>query len=190
MTNRAYDTTASQFSDTSEYNRMAFVVQQLLSRVSTCAVVRVVAVNAATGTVDISPMVHQVDGRGQPMPHGTIFDAPYIRLQAGSSAIILDPVAGDIGLAFFASHDISKVKATRAPALPGSKRRHSLSDALYVGGILNQAPTQYIKFRNGGIDIVADVVNVSGDVVANGTSLHTHKHSGVSTGGGQTGFPV
>lgn len=30
----------------------------------------------------------------------------------------------------------------------------------------------------------------SGDVTGQGTSLHTHKHGGVQTGGGQTGVPV
>lgn len=30
----------------------------------------------------------------------------------------------------------------------------------------------------------------TGDVTASGTSLHTHKHSGVTTGGGDTGGPV
>jgi len=46
------------------------------------------------------------------------------------------------------------------------------------------------------IQIVAPVVNVtstiisSGDVVAGGKSLMTHKHSGVRSGGDQTGTPV
>lgn len=33
-------------------------------------------------------------------------------------------------------------------------------------------------------------ITASVDVVANGTSLHNHKHSGVTTGSGQTGTPV
>jgi phage baseplate assembly protein gpV len=46
------------------------------------------------------------------------------------------------------------------------------------------------------LDIVAPAVSitstvtVSGDVTAGGKSLMTHKHGGVSTGGGQTGTPV
>lgn len=46
------------------------------------------------------------------------------------------------------------------------------------------------------LDIVApsveitSTVTVSGDVVAGGKSLKTHKHGGVATGGGQTGMPV
>jgi len=33
-------------------------------------------------------------------------------------------------------------------------------------------------------------MTVTGDVTANGTSVHTHKHGGVTTGSGQTGTPV
>lgn len=33
-------------------------------------------------------------------------------------------------------------------------------------------------------------ITTPGDVTANGTSVHTHKHGGVTTGGGQTGTPV
>lgn len=33
-------------------------------------------------------------------------------------------------------------------------------------------------------------MTVTGDVTAAGTSVHTHKHGGVQTGGGQTGTPV
>ena len=33
-------------------------------------------------------------------------------------------------------------------------------------------------------------MTVTGDVTAQGTSVHTHKHSGVTVGSGQTGVPV
>ena len=66
------------------------------------------------GFVDVHPMVAQVDGKGQPTPHGVIYGLPYIRVQGGSNAVILDPQVGDIGLAVFCAQDISKVKATKA----------------------------------------------------------------------------
>ena len=45
------------------------------------------------------------------------------------------------------------------------------------------------------VEIVGNVtvsgsVTASGDVVGQGTSLHTHRHSGVSTGSSNTGTPV
>jgi hypothetical protein len=65
----------------------------------------------------------------------------------------------------------------------------------------------YIRLENGTVHIKGNVqlegdltqtgnTNVTGtvavtqDVTANGTSLHTHKHSGVQAGGAQTGAPV
>jgi len=43
--------------------------------------------------------------------------------------------------------------------------------------------------NDGNVRITGNLI-VSGDVTGTGTSLHTHKHSGVSTGAGQTGSPV
>ena len=46
------------------------------------------------------------------------------------------------------------------------KRQHSYSDAIYLGGVLNAEPSQYVKFANDGIDIVSPlVVNVNGNTV-------------------------
>jgi len=42
----------------------------------------------------------------------------------------------------------------------------------------------------GGNATLGGSLTVTGDVTAQGTSLHTHKHSGVTTGSGQTGAPV
>src|SRR6185312_7579436 len=68
-------------------------------------------------------------------------------------AIILDPQVGDIGIAIFADHDISSVAANKAQANPGSWRRFSMADALYVGGLLNGVPGQYVQFSSAGIEL-------------------------------------
>lgn len=47
----------------------------------------------------------------------------------------------------------------------------------------------YIQITEAGITIHG-TVTVTGDVIADGISLKTHKHGGVTTGGGQTGVPV
>mgnify|MGYP000048770036 CR=1 FL=1 len=51
-----------------------------------------------------------------------------------------------------------------------------------LNGALNQTSGSAATFSGS--------MNVTGDVVAAGTSVHTHKHGGVTTGGGQTGTPV
>src|ERR1700674_817958 len=82
----------------SRFNILSFLIQQALGRVSTMKVVKVNAVtadpNGGPPTVDVQPLVNQLDGQGNATPHGTIFGIPVWRMQAGATAIILDPVIG------------------------------------------------------------------------------------------------
>lgn len=191
-----------------EYNRQRFVIDQALRRVQTAMLVKVLAVTNAGGVspvgfVDILPLVNQIDGAGNPVPHIAIHNVPYNRLQGGANAVIIDPVVGDIGMAAFASRDITKVKKTRRQANPGSLRTHNWADGMYFGGFLNAAPSQYIQFSAAGItihslaavNVVAPIINLG----ATGQSLrafvtsafqalfNSHTHPGDS--GGTTGAP-
>jgi len=105
------------------------------------------------GYVDVTPLVNQLDGQGNPTPHVTIYNVPYFRLQGGTNGIIIDPQKGDIGVAVFASRDISQVKSTKKQGNPGSHRQYSFADGMYLGGMLNGTPTQYIQFSTAGIRI-------------------------------------
>jgi len=188
----------------SEYGQIAFIVRSILGRNATATLVQVKAVTntgavAPVGLIDVQPMVAQLDGKGQPTPHGIIHNVPYLRIQGGLNAVIIDPVVGDIGIAVFGSHDLSSVKANKAPSNPGSRRRFDMADALYIGGVLNATPTRYIQFDADGnvtikpaamVTILGDLVVTGGDVTADGVSLKTHVHSGVTTGGGDTGPPA
>lgn len=141
-----------------EYNRIAFAIQQALSKMQTATLVRVDAVTnvgdvSPVGFVDVTPLVNQLDAAGNPTPHATIYGLPYVRLQGGTNAIIIDPQVGDIGLCVFASRDLSKVKSTRGAANPGSLRQYSFSDGMYLGGMLNGTPTQYVRFSPAGIEL-------------------------------------
>lgn len=242
-----------------EYNKVSFAFQQMLAKMQTAIPVKVVSCTNsggldAVGFVDVVPMVHQLAADGTTVPHTTIFNLPYSRMQGGSNAVIIDPQAGDIGVAVFASRDISKVKKTRKANPPGSHRKYSFADGMFLFGMLNSAPTQYIQFNESGIkiysptqvkleapdvQIIAQTVVVDAstsatvttptftvngstvlnggltqgggsgggtahfasdvhsdgtvsadvDVTGNGTSLHSHTHSGVQTGSGNTGAP-
>lgn len=143
-----------------EYGALMFLISQALARLSTSTLVRVVAVTnaggvAPVGFVDVQPLVNQLDGAGNAVPHAVLHNLPYFRLQGGTDAIILDPKVGDLGIAVFASRDISAVKASKAQANPGSWRSHDMADGLYVGGLLNGTPVQYVQFTAGGINVVS-----------------------------------
>lgn len=96
---------------------------------------------------------------------------------------------------------------------PGSNRKNDMSDMVYLMTMIGLAPTQYVQFVNGSTPQITihspgtitidaptitsngtwnhtGTITATGDVTGNGTSLHTHKHGGVTTGSGQTGAPV
>lgn len=161
--------------DASTFNVIMFIVQSILGRARTCVLVKVMAIEAAgelapVGTLDAMPLVNQVDGIGTSTPHATIFNLPYLRLQGGANAVVMDPQVGDIGIAVIADRDSSAVKATKAQANPGSKRRFDLADGIYVGGILNGAPDQYVRFTDEGVKVADKNGNVV-NMVATGIEL-------------------
>lgn len=153
---------------TSDINAMSFLIAQMLGRISTATPVKVMAVypaavgdlTATLGTVDVLPLVNQQDGAGKITKHQTVYGISYSRIQGGKSAIIMDPKVGDRGWLISASRDISSVKANRDQANPGSRRRFSLSDGMFVGGLLNDAPTNYIQVD----DVLGVVINTPKDL--------------------------
>lgn len=141
-------------------NGLSFLIKQFMSKVWTSAVVRVEAVTndggvEPVGSVDVTPLVHQINGIGAATPHAVIHGMPYFRIQGGANAMIMDPKVGDIGVAVFASRDISAVKASKGPNVPGSFRRFDPADGLYIGGFLNGVPTQYVRFTDDLIEVIS-----------------------------------
>ena len=190
---------------TSMYNAAAFLTKMMMGKMATAALVTVQGVTndggvSPVGSVNVQQMVSQTDGYGNTQPHGVAFNLPYHRLQGGTNAVIIDPQVGDIGVAVFASRDISLVKRTRAPGLPGSKRRFDPSDGLYLGGFLNGVPTQWVQFLQDGVQLGAGgntaTLSSAGfaieapTVTHNGVDIgHRHVHS-ESGGSGDGGPPV
>lgn len=208
MANEAYAGQQRVTSGNDDINQLDFIVRSILSGQATTTLVEVKAVTndggvSPVGMVDVKPMVAQIDGKGDATPHGVIHNVPYFRLQGGQNAVILDPAVGDIGIAVFASRDISSVKNTKKAGNPGSRRQFDWADALYLGGVLNSAPVRYIQFDSDGNVTIkpAAKVTVDGDlhctgtmtadvdVIGNGVSLHDHTHGGVQSGSSDTEPP-
>lgn len=138
---------------TDEFNRQDFLVRQIMNGMATATLVLVKAVNG--DTVNVQPMVAQIDGAGNAIPHGIINAMPWFSLRSGASAIIAPPKVGDIGLAIFCHNDTSVVRNKKAPAQPGSRRRFDWADGIYLGGLLGPAPTQFIRIDDDGISVQA-----------------------------------
>ena len=152
------------------------------------------------GTVDAKPLVKIMCADGQTAEYPELYNLPFMRYQGGANAVICDPQVGDIGIAVFASRDISAVKRARGHAPCGSLRRFSLSDGMYVGAILDGIPSQYIHFDTAGITILSPkkitleapeilidspIIRVTGNFEQTGTKGQHSTFSGniVTTGG-------
>lgn len=175
------------------WNGQRFLIQQQMLGLNTSLPVRVLSVKASgvnpVGFVSIQILVDQVTGNDKTVSHGEIPNVPYFRLQGGANAVIIDPEVGDIGMACFASRDISAVKNARQEAPPGSRRAHDFSDAMYVGGLLNGTPAQYIQFTEGGIIVhsptnikaeapTVDVVTTTANITATNTNINSNVNMG------------
>ncbi len=193
-----------------KFNPTAFLVSQMLSRVRTITLAKVMSVtNSGTdipaGTVDVQPLVSMVDGIGNATSHGTVYKIPYFRFQSGANALIMDPVVGDIGIMLVCDRDISAVKASRQASAPPSGRAFDFSDGLFIGGVLGAVtPTQYTRFDANGMtisDANGNTITMSATginiqpapgktVTIDGIVFETHIHSGVTTGSDDSGPPV
>jgi hypothetical protein len=194
-----------------EYQMLQFLISQRLLKVQTVTLVEVTAVYgggvAPVGTLDVLPLVDQIDGAGNAIAHETLFNRPYVRAQGGQNAVIVDPVIGDIGVMVFGSRDLSAVLASGQEGPPASRRSFDYADGLYLYSIPRVAPTTYIQVSSAGIVMHASTVNINGAVISNsgevtdgaGVVLGTHVHPGQgsleapSSGGpvtGDTGPPT
>ncbi|MUG04165.1 baseplate assembly protein [Bombella sp. ESL0378] len=186
-----------------------------INQIGPSMLVQVVDVSAEpasiTGKVTVRPMVQQQDALSRPLAHDIIHNVPYLRIQGGTSALIIDPKPGDIGFIIISGRDHTHAVTTRQPSPPASFRQFALQDCVYVGGFLNNGPNQFIQATEQGWRIVTpgtvsieaqgevtinaaklsancDIVT-NGDVKAGSISLTQHTHNGVQPGSGDTGPP-
>lgn len=197
----------------SEANRIAFAVERILARLDIAKPVKVVAVHAGSGTppgactVDVQPLVSQLDGNNNAVEQGTVYGIPVLRQSGNGWTVVIDPKAGDFGFVVCADRDISTVAASPGVGKPGSNRRFSISDGIFVGGILNNPRDgeSYLWLRDdgtfklaaaGGLVLESDTngkltltgdLDVTGQVTAHSTTpalkvtLTQHRHSANNT---------
>ncbi|USB65953.1 hypothetical protein [Klebsiella pneumoniae] len=185
-------------------NMMEYVISKMISGMSFISIVRVIEIND-DGTIDLENMLHETNANGESLNDGgKFYNIPFLRLLRGNSAIIMDPVVGDIGLMAVCDRDTTLVRKSKSPSIPGSERFHNYADGVYLTSIstLNEHPTQFIEFNENGITVNAPMglhvignvttegsITASGDVIGGGISLDNHVHGGVTSGGSTTSGP-
>lgn len=189
-------------------NADAFTIVKFLKGLAGPTLVRVVSCTnnggvSAYGFVNVLPLVNQLNGEGQPTPHGVVNNMMYSRLQGGSNAVICDPEPNDVGIAIFCTRDVSAVKAaaaqggTIAQQSPPSFRWWDWADGVYLGWVLNRLPSQYFQLlQNGaGINVVspqqitltAPTVTINASTGVNVNTPTTALSQNLTIGGTTTG---
>ena len=146
----------------SDYSKVAFLVRQIQAQLEVMMPVQVMTFHAGTGspptpgTVDVQLLVSQLDGNGNAVQQGIVYGLSCFRLQGGPWAVVMDPAANDFGFIIAASRDITAVKAKPGIQNPGSLRKYSYSDGVYLGGALNAVPSGTFWFKNDGTWVLTD----------------------------------
>ena len=177
------------------------IINNLIANIHTMMPVKILSVTvppdelAPIGRCEVLPLVQQIDGSNNVYPMGKIINVPYLRVQGGSNAIVIDPQVGDVGLCGFCERDISIVKRTGELSAPDTRRKYDINSAVYMFTMMSGTPTQYIHFKSSGIDIkTTGDLNINGLIIkADGTlvtkdgdTVDKHSHGGVQSGGSNT----
>ena len=178
-----------------------YIINNLIANIHTMMPVKILSVTvpadelAPIGRCEVLPLVQQIDGSNNVYPMGKIINVPYLRVQGGDNAVVMDPKEGDVGLCGFCERDISIVKRTGELSAPDTRRKYDINSAVYMFTMMSGEPTQYIHFKSSGIDIkTTGDLNINGLIIkADGTlitkdgdTVDKHSHGGVQSGGSNT----
>ena len=110
-----------------EYDKVISQFNSLITNVNTAIPCKVVAIEKQeqrgvniVGFVDIQLMIEQTNGQKKGNETAIICNVPYIRIQGGTNAVIIDPEINDLGVAIFASRDITNFKEARRQTPPAT----------------------------------------------------------------------
>ena len=170
-------------------------------------------------TVDVQPaikaQVTDENGLVTYVNYPVLIHCPIVFPSTKEFALTMPIVVGDEVLVSFSARCIDAWWQQGGIQAAAEFRMHDLSDGFAIPGphsqpnvfpsvsataaqLRNKAGTSYVEISaSGEIKIKAPTVTIDGNLVATGTikgstniDLVTHKHGGVTTGGGTSGIPV
>ena len=191
-------------------------ITQALSNTHTNLVAKVVKVNATT--IDVQPVIaREVNGKAIPLP--VFPEVPIINFLGGSSSIQMPITVGDDCILFVSERCLDNWYFGNDNQKPLSSRMFDYSDSVALIGLKNKANELVIPDRikmvgdclqlgeyehQGNRSQMGDFTiqgninqtgtnTINGDIIINGQSLwdfiNNHTHSGVQSGGSNTGVP-
>ena len=154
-----------------QFNSLEYTIERNINNIWTSIPAVVKNVNTNNTSVDVLPLLKQVDKNKNEIDVSILYNLPYIRIQGGKNAIIIDPQIGDIGIIIFQMRDIFNIKntCTNNPVNPKSYRKYDPSDGIFLCGFCNykdRNPERYLKIDNSGIIIEG----YNGNVTINGNA--------------------
>lgn len=183
--------TDNVYAGASTYNAIDTQISQRINELETTFLGRIdsCTTSGAGGakTVNATPLTAQVDANNNAQTVPSFQALPHYRLQAGIAAIVINPVAGDIGVFSCAKRDISNIaQGVKDPQVPASFRAFNSADAVMVGTVHTKAPTVYIQLNQDNsiyIEAPAGVtINTSSAVTVNAGSTTINAPSNTVNG--------
>ena len=169
-------------------------VQRIMATLHVAEPSKVVRFDADAMTADVQPLVmREIDGVMATAPQ--LVAVPVLTLCAADWYIRPWYKPGDVGLLIYCDQDIDTALAGEV-AEPGTNRQHSMSDAVFVGGLWLKGnvpdglPDDALVIGTGSqrVEITRSVISITGTLRLNGVNLGSHTHT-APEGGGTTSGP-
>ena len=124
------------------------LTEYLTSGINSCMLGKIENFDAVTMKAEVSPMVKYKNKDGSMENRPLLIEVPVSFIKAGPFLIRPPYKQGDIVLVVFADEDIDNVLLSGNISEPNSTRKHSLDDAIVVGGIMpftTTLPNEHIE---------------------------------------------
>lgn len=186
------------------------VLKKTLQKTDDMLPAKVISYDRATNRAQVQPIMMIVTTDNELISRPAVASIPVYEAGAGGWFTSYPINAGDLGWIKANDRDISLFLQSGSEAEPNTERLHSFEDAVFIPDSMrrfaiagddmvigNEDGSVQITMGATGITITAPTITINGNIVALGTITsngkdisNTHKHSGVTTGSGQTGGVV
>jgi Phage protein Gp138 N-terminal domain/GpV Apex motif len=193
---------------------LRLVLTKFLQRTDDMLPAQVLAYNRSTNLAQVQPLIYMITTDNQQVTRAQVASVPVLQLGGGGFVLSFPINTGDLGWIKANDRDISLFKQFFSAAPPNTQRQHTFEDAMFVpdtmmqGVTINSEDASNVVLQNlagtvrislgsdtltittPALTIDTPVATFTGDASIGGILFSTHKHTGVQSGGSDTGGPV